>query len=244
MSIDDKLQVYKKEIEELVRPDAQRDMKATLVAGLLSLFPIGGGAIQSLLAGRGQQRVWDRFLEMMTEMKERLEAIKNSIPDEDYFGSEEFQTLLVLALEQLQTAHDATKRRMRAAALAYSGSTEFSGDALKEQYMRILRDLSVQDLIVLKDPKLKGWTPFVTNISYGGDVLCSLSRLEGFGLVVRTLKPLGGPFGRYGSSHLEMERAFQDLLTKPPDQVYHISGFGERFLNFIGTGADADISSG
>jgi hypothetical protein len=235
MSIDDKLEVSRKEIETEVQFDVQRDVKAMMVASLLSAFPVGGAAIQSLLDGRAQRRVHERFLEMLNEMKARLEAIKESIPDEEFFASEEFQTLLALAFEQLQTAHDANKRKALAAALANSGSTDFSKDEQKEQFVRVLRDLSGRDLITLKDQRLKGWTPFVADMTYGGDVLSSLSRLEGLGLVMQTMKPSSGPFGRHGSATQELQTALQELLTKPPARVFHISGFGERFLKFIGT---------
>jgi hypothetical protein len=42
-----------------------------------------------------------RWIQLFVDLKERLESIRDSIPDSEFYSSEEFQTLLALAYEQL-----------------------------------------------------------------------------------------------------------------------------------------------
>jgi hypothetical protein len=111
MPVDDPLDVRIRQYEEATNLSIQRGGLDAAIAGILSLFPIGGACIQSLLFDKAQRNNNQRVLELFTEMRERLEEIKALIPDQEYFGSEEFQTLLALALEQIQTTHDRTKRK-------------------------------------------------------------------------------------------------------------------------------------
>jgi hypothetical protein len=81
-----------------------------------------GSAIQSLVDGKAHRNVERRWIQLFVDLKDQLEKIRDSIPHESYYNSEEFQTLLALAYEQLWTTHDREKLRMLAAALANSGS--------------------------------------------------------------------------------------------------------------------------
>lgn len=234
MSIDDKLDVLRNQVEQTLQPDAQRQLREAGVVGLLSVFPIGGAVIQNLLMVRAQRYVLDRFLEMLEEMRRRLDEIKNSIPDEEYFGSGEFQVLLALAIEQLQTTKDETKRQALATALANSGSQNFVNDSSKEQYVRTLRDLSPQDLKLLKDNDLYGWGPFVRgNRAYKPEELSSLSRLESLGLIYETLTLPEFRMNSTPKTMQDVNRAIGEFVKQKPVRIYHISAFGERFLEFL-----------
>ena len=64
----------------------------------------------------------------LRRIRKQIDAIRESIPDDSVYGSEEFQTVLALAQEQLWTTHDREKLRLLAAALAHSGAKEFQAD--------------------------------------------------------------------------------------------------------------------
>ena len=63
-------------------------------------------------------------------------------------------------------------------ALANSASALFEGDE-KEVFVRILLDLSVQDLETLNHDNLKGWLPATRRIERAPDVLSSLLTSRG-----------------------------------------------------------------
>ena len=127
-------------------------------------------------------------MQLFADLKEDVEKIRDSIPDQNYYVSEEFQSLLAQAYQQLIETHDSAKLKMLAAALANSGNAAFKADD-KEVYMRVLRSLSAFDLQTLNDARLKGWSPYTHEIHYSPEVLSSLSRLTGQGLVLEKLKP-------------------------------------------------------
>ena len=99
--------------------------------------------------------------------------MRDRIPDADFYGSEEFQTLLALAQEQLWTTHDKKKLKMLAAALTNSGTEQFRNDD-KELMLRALRAVSPNDLETLNHQNLRGWLPLTKPFEYGPDVLSSL----------------------------------------------------------------------
>lgn len=103
----------------------------------------------------------------------------------------------------------------------------------KEQYVRVLRDLSLSDLRILNDGRLKGWLPHVRQIEYGSEVMVSLSRLRGMGLVLDKLNMGRYPRATTANSLGDMEAAVSQLFTQPPKKTFHLSDFGEKFLRFI-----------
>jgi hypothetical protein len=226
-------------------------MQEAGVAAAFSLIPGVGSAIKSLLDGKAQRNIQQRWVKLFEDMGRRIEEINESIPNTDYYASEEFQTLLALAWEQLLTTHDEKKRKMLAAALANSGSEEFVLDDHKEQHLRTLRDLTPHDLQILKwlDPtrreisseirRFLGTFPSkITNPK--GEELCSLTRLVGLGLVTETLEKKVPASGRTGSETLDAQNALHALLTDPPDRSYDISGYGIRFLRFLSQTPEQD----
>jgi hypothetical protein len=177
--IEARLKIVKEELDSGIEPD----LSGATVAGILSFIPGIGPAVQSLLDGKARQNVERRWVHLFADLKAHLEEIRASIPDESYYSSEEFQTLLALAYEQLWTTHDREKLRMLATALANSGSTVFEADD-KELMTRALRNLSPSDIKTLNHENLKGWRPLTSEIQYSADILGSLSRLAGSGLII------------------------------------------------------------
>jgi hypothetical protein len=160
----------------------------------------------------------------LVELRKQIEAIRDSIPDDSFYGSEEFQTLLALAQEQLWTTHDKEKLRMLAAALARSGAREFQADD-KELMLRALRAISPTDLRNLTHDYLKGWLPLTRQIEYGPEVLGSLSRLASLGLVnEQFMRP---------DPNTSDQQKLASLLRLGTRRVFQLSPFGERFMLFV-----------
>jgi hypothetical protein len=208
------------------------------LAAALQTYPFIVQIFTSLLTSNSS-RVQERLLRVVEELAAQQERIESSIPDKRYYESEDFYSLLGLVIERLQTTHDKEKLRMFGDALANSGSSEFQVDD-KDNYIRILRDLSITDLRVLNDERLKGWLPHTHFVDYDPEILSSLARLQGMGLVTETLKVKPSSGGRTGSERMDAEILVRELLTNPPKKSYSLSPFGGRFLRFIASGDAID----
>ncbi len=229
-----------KELDVLLRQykeDADTAIQEIASRAAISFIPYAGSAINEIKNGLAQRRVQERLNDLFEALKQRLDSVDEEKVDREYFHSEEFQTLLYLLLERLHTTHDKEKLKMFGNALGNAGVIDFKADD-KEGLVRVLRDLSLADLTILNDGNLRGWTAHMPNIKieYGGDVLPSLSRLQGMGLVNGMIKRNDLGIGRSGSARQDTVNAMSSLLTDQPRLIYHLSGFGERFLDFISTG--------
>jgi hypothetical protein len=227
MNMDDPIQVRLQQAQVDIEGGIEVDLGSATVAGVLSLIPGIGSAIQSLMDGKAKQNVERRWIELFIELRKRIEEIRGSIPDDTFYSSEEFQTLLALAQEQLWTTHDKEKLQMLAVALANSGAAEFRDDD-KELMLRALRTVSPSDLKNLNHDYLKNWTPLTKRIEYPADVLGSLSRLASSGLVIeKFLRP---------DPNVNAEQKIASLLKYGTWRAFQLSPFGERFLRFVVTG--------
>lgn len=241
MSIDDPVEIALQQVREEIEADSYLPARlaklgfSAAVASQLAQWPFIVQTLTSLLTN-ASTRLERRLVVVAEELNAQQKRIENRIPDMRYYESEEFHSLLGLLMERLNTTHDDTKLRMFGDALANSGSEGFAADD-KEDYVRTLRELSIKDLRVLNDPKLKGWTPHVHEIQYGPEILSSLSRLEGMGLVLQHFK-VKALEARYGSPRLDVERWLNEVLTKPSIRTYSLSPFGARFLEFINDGTN------
>jgi hypothetical protein len=172
--------------------------------------------VQSLLAGKAQDRIVTRYIQFFQDMAARVNEIRGSIPDNKYYASEEFQTLLALSYEQLLTTHDRAKLKMLAAALANSGAAACEGDPNKDRYLRAFRDIDVRDVHMLQEDRFRQYQEPIHAATYEiGDLPC-LSRPVSMGLL-NEQRYTG--FG--GGSVIGQDRAFW------------LSDFGRSFLNFI-----------
>jgi hypothetical protein len=224
MSIDDPIEVHLERLKQGLEAGIESGLTGATVASILSLIPGAGAAIQSLLDGRARDNVHRRWIELFVEMKKWIEEIRESIPDVAFYGSEEFQTLLALAQEQLWTTHDREKLRMLAVALANSGANEFRDDD-KELMLRALRAISPSDLRDLNHENLKGWLPLTKRIEYSPDILGSMSRLASLGLVTeKFLRP---------DPNASDEQKLASLLQFGAWRTFQLSPFGERFMRFV-----------
>ncbi|UWZ85255.1 hypothetical protein [Occallatibacter riparius] len=224
MSIDDPVDAHLQSLKQDLEANIADSLGAPTLAGILSLIPGVGAAVQSLLGGRAQRNVQRRWIELFLEMKKRIEQARASIPDHSYYGSEEFQTLLALAQEQLWTTHDKDKLRLLAIALANSGVDEFRGDD-KELMLRALRTISPSDLRTLDHENLKGWLPLTNRFEYSDEILGSLSRLASLGLVTeKFLRP---------DPNASDEQKLHSVLHFGPRRTFQLSPFGQRFMRFV-----------
>ncbi len=226
MSLPDELNT---EIQQYQK-DSETTIQDITLRGIIAGIPFVGGLIAEIFNGLAQQRQQERLNNVFDALRNRLHELGQEKIDRSVFKSEEFQTFLFLLLERLQTTHDAEKLRQFGNALSNAGSLEFSDDA-KEDYIRILRDLSRRDLTTLDDFGLKGWTPHTREIHYSADVLVSLSRLQGMGLVIGNLKPKS--VNQVSNSPTEIAQIISDMISQPPPIQYSLSTLGERFLRFV-----------
>lgn len=224
MSIDDPIEVHLESLKHDLNAGIQSGIIGPTAAGILSLIPGVGAAIQSLLDGRAKDNVQRRWIELFAEMKKRIEEIRASIPDDAFYSSEEFQTLLALAQEQLWTTHDKEKLRMLAVALANSGAEEFRDDD-KELMLRALRAISPNDLKTLNHENLKGWSPLTKRFEYSPEILGCLSRLASLGLVTEK-------FLRPDPNTID-EQKLSSLLKFGAWRTFQLSSLGQRFLLFV-----------
>jgi hypothetical protein len=224
VAIDDEVEIVIRDAEEGVRVDTYLPTQlvklglSAVMASALAPMPFVVNILTNLFA-RIPARFEKRFLRVAEELNAQQKRIEDRIPDKKYYESEEFQSLLILILEKIHTTTDDEKLRSFGSALANSGSSEFQQED-KEGHIRTLRDLSRNDLEVLNNDYLKGWTPHVGTrvITYEAEVLSSLSRLAGMGLV------------------LENSRV-PTVPTTPAIRTYSLSPFGTRFLKFISSGS-------
>lgn len=215
---------------DLYKKDSETTIQNIVLRSVVQGVPFIGSSIMEIFNGLAQRRAQERLNDVFDEVKKRLDSVGDEKIDREFFKSQEFQTLLFLLLERLHTTHDSEKLKMFGNALANSGNVDFKDDA-REDYIRVLRDLSLKDLLILNDFRLKGWTPHLQQIDYSADVLVSLARLHGMGLVIGNLKEKA--LNRIGNSRTENAQVISDMITQPPKMQYSLSTFGERFLRFV-----------
>jgi hypothetical protein len=193
---------------------------SALAAHALAGIPAAAQIVTSLLTC-GSARFERRLLLVFEELNAQQKRIEASIPDRRYYESEEFQTFVGLVIEKLHTTHDEEKLRAFEDALANCGSSEFQPDE-KEDYIRTLRDLSINELHILKD-----------NFYGRFHDTDGLGRLVGMGLVDEELEVKRAGLVPRGADSQRMMQELKELVTKPPERAYSLSSFGARFLEFI-----------
>jgi hypothetical protein len=211
------------------------------VAGI----PYAGGPILEIISGLAKRRVEERLDVVFAAMKQQLELMSQEKVNQAFFSSEEFQSLFYLLLERLHATHHQEKLKTLGRALGNSASTDFQEDD-KEQYIRTLRDLSLEDLQTLQ--KMAEIQKLPSHLRAAGLVKSenpSVARMVGLGLIHETVQlrdfNLRIPGAPTSSQSIDgyargLVNAFQEYFKKAPVATYRLSSFGKLFLDFIASG--------
>ena len=81
MNIDDPIEVHLEQVKRDLDDSIEGELSSVTVAGILSMIPGAGAAIQSLLDGRARANVERRWLELFIEVRKRIEEVRDRIPD-------------------------------------------------------------------------------------------------------------------------------------------------------------------
>ena len=201
-----------------------------------------GDIVTGLMGSVSQARWNERVAELLQDFAARIEILSEEVLDVPYYGSEEFQALLIEAVDQERTNRFVEKRKMLAAGLARSGTGTFRDDPNKETFLRTLRDLTLNDHDLLRqlemstseyDRNLMKQVPssFIHDLAPPQD--SQLRRLEGLGLLrsrIETAMDLHHDRMEEMSQAVDyayrMSRATRIL-------AYSVSEFGLTFLAFL-----------
>jgi hypothetical protein len=240
LAIDDKLEKLVEGLRVEVNPSPQLVALDALIASI----PYVGAAIGSILIDKWKQRLIKRAVTLFREIKNRMEKLEETALDHAYFDTEEFQTILFLALQQLQTTHDKQKIRMLAWAVANSGTRDYSSDTRKEIFVRALRELTPHHIEMLK--RLRPAIHHGDQTFYTRE---TLKRLGDFDLLVaHDLVRLGFvreslEFARLQHRHTgtrpeelaaKTEELARAVLDETPARLFDITNLGLDFMKFVG----------
>jgi len=247
MAIDDPVGITIRQAREESEAESYLPARLTklgmsaIAATTLAQWPLVSHIVTTLLTS-SSNRFHERFLRVAKELDAQHKRIEDKISDKSYYESEEFQTLLILILERLNSTHQEEKLRMFGDALANSGSSDFH-DEDTEQYIRTLRDLSLEDLQMLqKAAALQKLPEPFRNLKFRESEKPSMARLTGLGLIHESHKlkdfQLSIPIVPTSSQSPEryargIADAFSKYFQQAPTTIHRISNFGERFLSFI-----------
>jgi hypothetical protein len=250
MAIDDPVGIEIRQANAEIEAESDVPIRLTklglsgALAAAMASMPFVSQVLISLL-NSSSSRFEKRFLRVAEALNDQQKRIEDKIPDLNYYESDEFQTLLGLVIERLHTTRDDEKLKMFGNALANSGSSDFQEDS-REEFIRILRDLSIDDL-----NELRQFAP-TTAKQLGGDLsesqrfhlahpredvkgeaLSRTTRLIGLGLVTESLKMRDFTGGVEFRSSSEARKALSDYLRQSPKRSYSLSMFRWRFLQFV-----------
>jgi hypothetical protein len=250
MAIDNALD----KVEQLVRSEIERtpaeEVFDATVAVFLAQIPHGfGAALASIYGSLGRARVQQRVLELLELIKERTAQLESAKVDKSVFDTEEFQTYVLLAMEQLQTTHDREKLEMLANALSNTANKDFRGEQNKEAFIREIRELSPEDVRKLKSFLPQHKYPFEASEEFkwqnrrfetnprGIDLLLC-NRLTARGLLKKEQNPAPKPPNINSIRHIyQLEDAIErytDQISKVNEQLFRLSELGRDFLSFVG----------
>ena len=221
-------------------------------AVISTVVPFGiGSAITGIFTEQGQLLWKRRIHELLTLMCADIARLKAQIAEPTYYQGEEFQALMLEAVDLERTNRHKYKRVMSARALAKSGTNRFIKEDSKEIFIRILRDLMQEDLELLRNLAQQ------TNDTHKGLVLKAQAlervvraksvnprvyRLQGLGLVAthqRLPAPhLNGP--RAIQTQGELNAFIAKALGAEPEVVMSITDFGSRFVDYLLTEQDGE----
>lgn len=152
MKIDsDELKIATSELQGEVASTAE-SIRDAVIKTVVGAIPLGiGSVVTNLVVDTADQRWKSRVTELFSMFADRVSQLQDAIGSQEYFGSEEFQALIIEAIDQERTNRHKEKRAMLAQGLANSGTREFVQDDTKETFFRMLRDLSPTDINLLDE---------------------------------------------------------------------------------------------
>jgi hypothetical protein len=229
-----------------------RDDQSSIVEGvrdtsirvvLSASLPHVGPLIAGLLGDIAQKRWNDRVVELLIQFAKRFNELSSQQQDQSFYESHEFQALLFEAIDQERTNRFREKRFMLAEGLAKSGTETFILDENKETFLRILRDLNLEDLAALK-----GLVPFIPNKTLphlppapttvtvkAQQTSPTMYRLQGLGLISSKLEvlvpTLNGPSSVQDQG--DFNKKLVEMLASGPNTIFWLNAFGRRFLAFL-----------
>jgi hypothetical protein len=252
MAIDDPVEIAIRQAQEESEASSSLAVRLTklgisgVAAASFSQMPFIAQVLTSLLDSSAT-RFEERLLKVCAELHLQQKRIEDKIPDMNYYTSEPFGALFTLILERLHATRHEEKLRMFGDSLANSGSSDFQADDT-EQYIRTLRDRSLEDLRMLqRTASLKKRPEAFAQLRFTNVEKPSLARLTALGLINESHKlrdfKLSIPVIPTSSQSVDryargMVDAFGNYLQQAPMTVYEISDFGERFLRFIANDTD------
>ena len=235
MAIDNRLEkaleFYTKELETDI------PIKATKVA--IELIPHYGSHIVKLLFGDAQKRVAERAKDVFDAVRERMESLEGTKIDKEFLKSDEFMTVIILAVEQLQTTHDKTKLEMLANSLANASTINFSTEQRKELFLRIFRNLAPEHIAELQrirlkvNPNLLGHRQAITVKGPQGELLAILQTLAANGLVSEHQEFNAGAIPTWFANENQVREIVTKFMKTPPMRCFTVNRFGEDFLKFF-----------
>jgi hypothetical protein len=245
MAIDDKL--------EKILDEYEREAIATpgglTIDAAINAIPLVGSSIAALISGKAQERVRRRTVDVFSAMKEEIESVEEQAIHKEFFESEEFQTLLALTIEQLQTTHDREKLKMLGKGLAHSGFKVFGNESRKELFVRSLRDLTPVHIGLMTsllpeehpNPRMAGaiWNHRPERKNYDEVSKLLIQHLVALGFMEERIAPLDtqkkqSRFYPWQPKTEDEQRRVVELLSKPPNVSYRVSLLGRDFLRYIG----------
>jgi hypothetical protein len=255
------------EIALAVTDEAKRMLQGKLVssgiAGVLSLIPGVGAAITELLTELAIQRTNNRVKEMFDYFTNRICDIGEEKVDREWFRSEEFQTLLYEAIQQLHVTHDQQKIEMLGVALANSGESEFKAEDRKDLFVRFVRELTMHHIKLLVElapgpPNFENFPPdpqieesmrreavyrwrwkHRPRLNPQGDDLLALQMLHGYGLVEETRsssikEPSISSISSAAQVSGMLKNLIKDIENATITRYFRLSPLGDAFLKFMG----------
>lgn len=202
-----------------------------------------GECITGLMGAVSQQRWNERVTELLNLFAERVSDLTDEIPDQMFYGSEEFQALLIEAIDQQRTNRFLEKRRLLASGLARSGTSKFCNDQDKELYVRIVRDVIPKDVNILRSFRGQASDAFQSNRAFPGPswsaigtppvMESSCRRLEGLGLLKSHLSLSSGALPSRVRDLNDLANQVNNILKAKTQESFQITSFGRRFLDFL-----------
>lgn len=116
---------------------------------LVQFLPAVGGSIDTLLAWRGAEAQRERFDRLITEIRDELESLRNSTPQQINFTGPEATDLFVSA-SLSATKHRSVVRIKALARIVVRQATESISWDESEEAVRLVDDLAELDILILK----------------------------------------------------------------------------------------------